>query len=186
MKTRALVLAAGTLLAATGWSAPFQDGDRVVFYGDSITHGGYYAKMLADFYLTRYPDRAVRFYNAGVAGDNAGAAMGRFDEDVRRWNPTVVTLMFGMNDSWRDMYDPERMKDPKYRAGVPAREKQCLDNYTNNLTRLVQRLRKDTPAARLMFLTPTPYDETAVQKGPKPTPALKGTVAARSTQASSK
>lgn len=178
MKTRALVLAAGTLLAATGWSAPFQDGDRVVFYGDSITHGGYYAKMLADFYLTRYPDRAVRFYNAGVAGDNAGAAMGRFDEDVRRWNPTVVTLMFGMNDSWRDMYDPERMKDPKYRAGVPAREKQCLDNYTNNLTRLVQRLRKDTPAARLMFLTPTPYDETAVQKGPKPTPALKGTVAA--------
>lgn len=178
MQKRALMLAAGTFLAAAGLAAPFRDGDRVVFYGDSITHGGYYAKMLADFYLTRYPDRTVRFYNAGVAGDNAGAAMSRFDEDVSRWNPTVVALMFGMNDSWRDMYNPERMKDPKYRAGVPAREQQCLANYTNNMTRLVQRLRKDTPAARLMFLTPTPYDETAVQKGPNPVPALKGTVAA--------
>ena len=172
------MLAAGTLLAAPVWSAPFQDGDRVVFYGDSITHGGYYAKMLADFYLTRYPDRTVRFYNAGVSGDNAGAAMSRFDEDVASRHPTVVTLMFGMNDSWRNMYDPERMKDPKHRAGVPARERSCYANYTNNMTRLVARLRKDIPSARLMFLTPTPYDETAVQKGPNPTPALKGTVAA--------
>lgn len=170
------VLVAG--LAGTALAAPFRDGERVVFWGDSITHGGLYTKMLADFYLTRYPDRVVRFYNAGVAGDNAGAAMMRFEDDVQRWRPTVVTLMFGMNDSWRDMYDPVKMVDPKYKAAVSIREKACFDTYAGNMTKLVQRVRKDAPQARLMFLTPTPYDETAVQKGPKPTPALKGTVAA--------
>ncbi|MGN0847704.1 MAG: SGNH/GDSL hydrolase family protein, partial [Kiritimatiellia bacterium] len=175
---RIALLAAGLCLAGAGVAAPFTDGDRVVFWGDSITHGGLYPKMVADYYLTRYPDRAVRFYNAGVGGDNAGAAMTRFEEDVQRWNPTVVTLMFGMNDSGRGMYDPKRMADAAYRAGIPAREKACFDNYATNMTRLVQRLRADAPQARLMFLTPTPYDETAVQKGPNPTPALKGAVAA--------
>ncbi len=178
MKRQIVLLAAGLGLLGVGMAAPFKDGERVVFWGDSITHAGKYPKMLADFYLTRYPDRTVRFYNAGVAGDNAGAAMMRFEDDIQRWNPTVVTLMFGMNDSWRDMYNPEKMRDSKYKAGVPAREKQCYDNYTANMTKLVQRLRKDTPQARLMFLTPTPYDETAVQKGEKTTPSLKGTVAA--------
>ena len=178
MKISHLPLLAGFCLVASVWGAPFQDGDRVVFWGDSITHGGLYAKMLADYYLTRYPDRDVRFYNAGVSGDNAGAAMSRFEEDVRCWNPTVVTLMFGMNDSWRDMYNPAKMADAKYRAQIPAREKRCYDTYATNMTRLVHRLRADLPQTRMMFLTPTPYDETVVQKGPRPTPALKGTVAA--------
>lgn len=178
MKTTHLVALAAWGLAQLAGAAPFKDGERVVFWGDSITHGGFYVKMLADFYLTRYPDRAVRFYNAGVSGDNAGAAMTRFEDDVRRRDPSVVALMFGMNDSWRDMYAPAKMADPKHRAQVPAREKACYGNYTNNLARLARRVRAEAPRARLMFLTPTPYDETAVQKGPKPTPALKGTVAA--------
>lgn len=178
MKIRLLSSAFAACLAGSILSAPFKDGERVVFWGDSITHGGLYTKMLADFYLTRYPDRVVRFYNAGVAGDNAGAAMMRFEDDVQRWRPTVVTVMFGMNDSWRDMYDPVKMVDPKYKAAVSIREKTCFDTYAGNMTKLVQRVRKDAPQARLMVLTPTPYDETAVQKGAKPTPALKGTVAA--------
>ena len=122
MEANKLMIVAASCLALAAGAAPFGNGDRVVFWGDSITHGGSYVKMLADFYLTRYPDRAVRFYNAGVGGDNAGAARTRFEEDVRRWDPTVVALMFGMNDSWRDIYSPVKMADPKHRAQVPARE----------------------------------------------------------------
>ena len=159
-------------------TAPFADGDRIVFWGDSITHGGFYPQLLSDFYLTRYPDRAVRFYNAGVSGDNAGAARMRFAEDVRRWNPTVVTLMFGMNDAGRGMYDPVKMADAAYRTTIPAREAACRAAYETNLTELVRCIRAELPQARLMFLTPTPYDETAVQTGPGAVPALKGTAAA--------
>ena len=167
----------GAVVVGIAGAAPFVDGDRVALWGDSITHAGLYPKMLADFYLTRYPDRTVRFYNAGVAGDNAGAAMSRFEEDVKRWNPTVVTLMFGMNDSGRTMYDPRWMANPSYRAGIPAREKKCYETYSANMVKLVARLRADLPKARRMFLTPTPYDETAVQKDVHLAPALKGTVA---------
>ena len=65
MEANKLMIVAASCLALAAGAAPFGDGDRVVFWGDSITHGGSYVKMLADFYLTRYPDRAVRFYNAG-------------------------------------------------------------------------------------------------------------------------
>ena len=36
--------------------APFKDGDRVVFFGDSITHGGFYGEYVNLFYATRYPE----------------------------------------------------------------------------------------------------------------------------------
>ncbi len=170
------VLAVG--LAGRAVAAPFADGERVACWGDSITHGGYYVQMLSDFYLTRYPDRDVRIYNAGVSGDNAGDAMSRFEDDVRRRAPSVVTIMFGMNDSWRGIYEPSLMTNAAHRAALPAKEAACYTNYVANMTRLAARVRKELPKARLMFLTPTPYDETAAATAKRTTPALKGTVAA--------
>ena len=176
----ALTCMVGMAVGAACVNAPFKDGDRVVFWGDSITHGGTYTKMLADFYLTRYPDRTVRFYNAGVSGDNAGDAFSRFEEDVLRRNPTVVTFMFGMNDSWRDNYCPDLLADPKHRARLPAIERACFVKYTNNMTRLVHAVSSKCPDARKIFLTPTPTDDTCKPKpdGMKPVPPLTGTVGA--------
>lgn len=160
-------------------AAPFADGDRVVCWGDSITHGGYYVQMLTDFYLTRYPERDVRIYNAGVSGDNAGDALSRFADDVLRRDPTVVTLMFGMNDSWREgLYHPSRRINAAHRAALSEKECACYATYVTNMTRLVAHVQNDLPRARLMFLTPTPYDETAVPTATRQAPALKGTVAA--------
>jgi len=52
-------------------AAPFalHDGDRVVFYGDSITQDGGYGRFVEEYVRTRYPRWDVRFYNAGVGGD---------------------------------------------------------------------------------------------------------------------
>lgn len=159
--------------------APFADGARVVCWGDSITHGGFYVQTLTDFYLTRYPDRNVRIYNAGVSGDNAGDALSRFGDDVLRRDPTVVTLMFGMNDTWREgLYHPSLMTDAAHRAALPEKERQCYATYATNMTRLVARIQEDLPKARLMFLTPTPYDETAAVTARRTTPVLNGTNAA--------
>ena len=180
MKRLAFLLALACFAAPkTLVAAPFVDGDRVVCWGDSITHGGYYVQMLTDFYLTRYPDRDVRVYNAGVSGDNAGDAFSRFEDDVIRRSPTVVTLMFGMNDSWREgLYHPSLLTNAAHCAALPEKERQCYANYVTNMTRLVERVQKDLPQARMMFLTPTPYDETAIATTARTAPALKGTVAA--------
>ena len=41
------------LILTGSYAAPFQDGDVVVFFGDSITHGGQYHAYMADYYTTR-------------------------------------------------------------------------------------------------------------------------------------
>ena len=45
------------------------NGDRVLFYGDSITAQRLYTRFVEDFLLTRYPELQVSFFNAGVPGD---------------------------------------------------------------------------------------------------------------------
>ena len=88
---------------------PFVDGDVVCFLGDSITHGGLYHKDIADFYALRFPDRKIKMINCGIGGDTAGGALGRLDWDVLAHQPTVITIMLGMNDIGHSNYysDPE-------------------------------------------------------------------------------
>ena len=43
-----------------------RDGDTVVFLGDSITAARTYGKIVENYTLLRFPDRKVRFVNAGV------------------------------------------------------------------------------------------------------------------------
>ena len=64
-----LLLASAPALAAEA-PAPFalRDGDRVVFYGDSITQDGAYARFVEEYVRTRFPRWDIRFYNAGVGG----------------------------------------------------------------------------------------------------------------------
>lgn len=68
MLTRcATVLLFLVALAGACVAEPFRDGDTVVFFGDSITHGGLYHKYIVDFYRTRFPERKIRFVNSRAA-----------------------------------------------------------------------------------------------------------------------
>ncbi len=75
-----------------------QDGDTVVFLGDSITHQALYTQYVEDFFYTRYPERRIHFHNAGVGGDKAADALARFDGDIAAMKPDYVTVLLGMND----------------------------------------------------------------------------------------
>jgi lysophospholipase L1-like esterase len=77
---------------------PLKDGDRVVFFGDSITAQRHYTTYLEQYVRCRYPDLQVRFFNAGWNGDTAAGALARMGRDVLPLKPTVVTIFFGMND----------------------------------------------------------------------------------------
>ena len=59
MLLRGLSLTVCLSAAVTVQSAPFKDGDRVVFFGDPITHGGRYGEYVNLFYATRYPEPIV-------------------------------------------------------------------------------------------------------------------------------
>lgn len=106
-RPHSVALTIACLLATSLWAEVFKDGDRVCFLGDSITHTGLYHRMIYDYYLTRFPDRTIRFVNAGVAGDSAGGAMSRLQEDVFSKAPTTVVVMLGMNDVGRGNEDEQ-------------------------------------------------------------------------------
>ena len=134
----------------------FKDGETVCFYGDSITHAGRFHSYVYDYYLTRFPERKIRFVNAGVAGDSAGGAQGRLAEDVAVKKPTSVAIMFGMNDVNRGSY----VVEPS--AQQLAAQRSALEGYRANLATLVERLRAEVGNPRLYFITPSPFDQTAV------------------------
>lgn len=151
----ALLFAAAFLLATFCMPSQAQQianfqlhsGDRVVFYGDSITAQRLYTADVEEFLLTRYPGMDVEFFNAGVPGDTVyggytGDTATRLKRDVYSWKPTVVTIMLGMND-------------PGY---VPF-DAHIFDVYKTGYKSLVDQLTASLPAARLTLIVPTPYDE---------------------------
>jgi lysophospholipase L1-like esterase len=149
-------LTAALLLSCVARGEVFKDGETVCFFGDSITHGGRYHGYIYDYYLTRFPERTVRFVNAGVSGDSAGGALGRLEEDVAAKRPTSVALMFGMNDVGRGNYVVAPTEQQR------AAQQRALDGYRANMERLVARLRAEAGEPRLLFITPSPFDQTCV------------------------
>ena len=75
-----------------------RDGDTVAFLGDSITAARGYTKIVELYTLMRFPERHVRFINAGQGGDTAHGCLQRLDRDVFAPGATVLTVAFGIND----------------------------------------------------------------------------------------
>ena len=159
----ALVLTLGALAAPAGAkenfgsAEPFRAGDTVCFVGDSITHGGCYHSIVTLFYATRFPERPVRFHNCGVGGDRAAAIMTdekfRLAVDILGRQPSVATIMLGMNDVGVAAYGPDK-------TGVEYDKirKAALDAYSENMLRLIQFLQEHD--VRVILITPSIYDET--------------------------
>src|SRR5262249_25719783 len=105
-----------------------KDGDRVVFYGDSITEQRLYTTYVEHYCTTRYPDRRITFINTGWGGDKvtgndcqpcAGVGgLARIKRDLLDHHPTVVTLLFGMNDGQYQDFNAATMK--VYEDGLRA------------------------------------------------------------------
>lgn len=111
MQTRhAMVLVGASLVASTGLRAEFalRDGDTVVFLGDSITAERGYGRVVENYTLLRYPQREVRFVNAGWGGDTAARGLERLERDVFPHGATVLTVAYGINDiGWGTKADDE-------------------------------------------------------------------------------
>jgi lysophospholipase L1-like esterase len=88
----------------------FQPKDRVVFLGDSITEQYQYSSYIELYLTTRFPQGEMLFLNAGISGDTANGAAGRFDSHVLSDKPTKVTINFGMNDAGYQKFDAAKQK----------------------------------------------------------------------------
>jgi lysophospholipase L1-like esterase len=139
----ACVLCAPTVVAQSHEFA-LHDGDRVVFYGDSITAQQLYTVYTETAVHALHPDWKIRFFNAGVGGDKvtggiAGTIDERLDRDVFPRTPTVITIMLGMNDRGSD--------------------EAAFQTYVLGYRHILDRLRKEAPAARILLIGPSPLDD---------------------------
>jgi lysophospholipase L1-like esterase len=160
-----LALFAWSAFAATappGSAQPFQAGDTVCWVGDSITHGGTYHAIVELFYATRFPDRNIRYYNAGISGDRASGVMSdeayRLKVDILGHKPTVAPIMLGMNDVGRGDYGAD-----KSGPDVDQKRQHSLDLYEENMRKLMDSLTK--AGARLILIQPSIFDQTTTLPG---------------------
>jgi len=151
----AFTLVIASLFGSHARAELFKDGEIVCFLGDSITARGSLQTSVSDYYLTRFPDRTVQFANAGRSGDSAQGSLGRLQEDVIDRKPTSVAIMFGMNDIGRGSYT-FKPTDAQIQA-----QKDALKRYEKSMGEVVARIRKEAGEPKLLFTTPTPYDQTA-------------------------
>ena len=99
----------------------FEDGDRIVFAGDSITdmgssqpigeglfdnlgHG--YVRVLDSLLAAVYPEIRLRITNAGTSGNTSRDLLARFQRDVVALKPNWVSICIGINDVWRQFDTP--------------------------------------------------------------------------------
>lgn len=135
----------------------FADGERVVFVGDSITHGGGFVVDLQLFQSLRHPGSGAKILNAGISGGTAAQALGRFDNDIMKLRPDRVFVMFGMNDvrrgSWNDLVPNE--KDA-------AARRDALNAYAANQRTLADRFA--AAGVKTVLVTPSPFDQYTVRE----------------------
>ncbi len=146
--TLLLPLAAWSQASSTAPDAfALKDGDRVVFFGDSITEQRQYTKYVEQYAITRFPDRRFTFIMSGVGGDKvSGGWAGPIDQRLRRdvfaYDPTTITVMLGMNDGYYRAFD----------EGI-------LSTYEQGYRHILDSFATHAPSARLTLIKPSPFDD---------------------------
>lgn len=91
----------------------------VLFQGDSITDadrsrendadlGLGYPALVSAWFSALYPEKQVRFLNRGISGNRAADLRARWQTDCIDLHPALVSILIGINDTWRryDSNDP--------------------------------------------------------------------------------
>jgi lysophospholipase L1-like esterase len=135
-------------------------GETILFFGDSITQAGHYVDAIEAHLIKHHPQKSFTIINHGISSETLSGlsepdhepprpcALHRFTRDVARWKPDVVVACFGMNDG---IYHP--FSDERFAA------------FQRGVRSLIDRLHSEAPGAKLVLLTPPPFDAYRRQVG---------------------
>ncbi|MHB8635924.1 MAG: GDSL-type esterase/lipase family protein [Fimbriimonadaceae bacterium] len=137
-------------------SFALHSGDRVVFYGDSITEQRRYTTLVEAFVRTRYPNLGVKFFSRGWGGDaswggGGGTIEQRVSQDVAPLKPTVISVLLGMND-----------------GGYVAYDSKVASTINDWYGKLLDLMAKSAPQARFTCIETCPWDQYAHDLPPGP------------------
>lgn len=118
----------------------------VVCLGDSVTKGVRPGVKPQETFTAlleaglREQGLRVKCLNAGIGGNRTDQGLARLEKDVLAHKPALVTIMFGLNDSWIDADRTE----PRL----------AVDAYRQNLTQIVRRVRQAGAVPLVMTSNP--------------------------------
>jgi len=125
-----------------GWTVLFQ-GDSVTDcgrdYGDDASLGWGYARAAAAMFSVLFPGHGVRFVNKGVGGNRVSDVLGRYDKDIRDVRPDLISILIGINDTWR-----------RYDNNDPTE----ADEYERIYRLLLEKVKADLPNCKVMLMEP--------------------------------
>ncbi|TDS11037.1 SGNH/GDSL hydrolase family protein [Sphingobacterium paludis] len=94
-----------------------QQNDVILFQGDSITDAGRnkdnlkpnetnafgsgYAMIAGGTLLNKFADKNINVYNRGISGNRVPDLINRWDKDALALQPTILSILIGVNDFWR-------------------------------------------------------------------------------------
>lgn len=99
----------------------FENYDRIVFAGDSVTDMGSvnpvgeglfdnvgrgYVRVIESLLAACYPEILLRVTNSGIDGNTSRDLLARFHRDVVSLEPQWVSICIGINDVWRQFDSP--------------------------------------------------------------------------------
>jgi lysophospholipase L1-like esterase len=137
------------------------DEGTLLFYGDSITDSGRdyktqdalgslgagYVSLIRAQLGFRRPSVNRQVLNMGINGNRVYDLEKRLEADVLAHNPAVVTILIGVNDTWR-----------RFDSNVLSPAADFLDAYRRILVQITTRV---TPRPQLVLMEPflLPYPE---------------------------
>ena len=142
-----LLLVALVLLVGCSTRISLRSGDRIVFFGDSITELGVkpngYVTLIKEELNSRHPDLGIEVIGAGISGNKVTDLLNRLGRDVLDKKPNVVVIYIGINDVWHWV-----LKNLK---GTPK------DEYERGLREIIARIQYS--GAEVILCTPSVIGE---------------------------
>ncbi len=121
-----LALTSGVCPAAETPSSFLKPHEKIMWVGDSITAQNLYEPYVMNVLRVLYPDGDFSMVNAGVGGAMAPTRFGGIPRLVEAEHPTLMTVMFGVNDTGWSV----------------GNDQQKIENYAKGLTEYVELTRQ--------------------------------------------
>jgi lysophospholipase L1-like esterase len=129
----------------------------ILFQGDSITDCGRnketdssdpfvpadlgqgYPSKIAGLFEILFPGTGLRFVNRGISGNRVKDLLERYEKDFKALKPDVVSILIGINDTWR-----------RYDSNDPTN----VDLFESQYKALLKNLKRDLPQTPIVIIEP--------------------------------
>jgi len=150
------IVSAAIAVAPKGKKVGIEQGDVILFQGDSITDAGRgnrnafsannagalgngYAMIAASELLLQNPGKDLKIYNKGISGNKVYQLAERWDADTLAIKPNILSIHIGVNDYWHTLTNGY--------TGTVA-------NYIEDYKKLLDRTKEALPDVKLIICEP--------------------------------